>query len=51
MQDGRPRLARPKVHVGFRHAAEVVEGNKATGKSYDARIERVLRESLEQGKR
>ncbi|MFO1050222.1 MAG: BrnA antitoxin family protein [Geminicoccaceae bacterium] len=49
-QGGRPRLARPKVHVGFRLAAEVVEGIKATGKGYNARVERVLREALEQGK-
>ena len=49
-QGGRPRLARPKVHVGFRLAADVVEGIKATGKGYNARVERVLREALEQGK-
>ena len=49
-QGGRPRLARPKVHVGFRLAAEVVDGIKATGKGYNARVERVLREALEQGK-
>lgn len=49
-QGGRPRLERPKVHVGFRLAADVVEGIKATGKGYNARVERVLREALEQGK-
>lgn len=49
-QGGRPRLARPKLHVGFRLAADVVEGIKATGKGYNARVERVLREALEQGK-
>ena len=49
-QGGRPRLARPKVHVGFRLAADVVEGIKATGKGYNARVERVLREALAQGK-
>ena len=49
-QGGRPRLARPKVHVGFRLAAEVVDGIKAPGKGYNARVERVLREALEQGK-
>ena len=50
MQGGRPRLERPKVHVGFRLAADVVEGIKATGKGYNARVERVLREALAQGK-
>ena len=49
-QGGRPRLARPKVHVGFRLAADVVEGIKATGKGYNVRVERVLREALEQGR-
>ena len=49
-QGGRPRLERPKVHVGFRLAADVVEGIKATGKGYNARVERVLREALAQGK-
>ena len=49
-QGGRPRLVRPKVHVGFRLAADVVEGIKATGRGYNARVERVLREALAQGK-
>ena len=49
-QGGRPRLARPKVHVGFRLAADVVEGIKATGKGYNARVERVLRDALAQRK-
>ena len=49
-QGGRPRLARPKVHVGFRLDADVVEGIRATGKGYNARVERVLREALAQGK-
>ena len=47
---GRPPVERPKVHVGFRLAADVVEGIKATGKGYNARVEKVLREALEQGK-
>jgi uncharacterized protein (DUF4415 family) len=47
-QGARPRLARPKVHVGFRLAADVVDGIKATGKGYNARVERVLRDALEQ---
>ena len=47
---GRPKLERPKIHVGFRLAADVVEGIKATGKGYNARVEKVLREALAQGK-
>ena len=39
-----------KVHVGFRLAADVVEGIEATGKGYNSRVERVLRDALAQGK-
>jgi uncharacterized protein (DUF4415 family) len=46
---GRPRVERPKVHVGFRLAADVVEGIKATGKGYNARVEKVLRDALARG--
>ena len=49
-QGGRLRLEGRKAHVRFRLAADVVEGIKATGKGYNARVERVLREALEQGK-
>ena len=47
---GRPKLERPKIHVGFRLAADVVEGIKATGRGYNARVEKVLREALAEGK-
>jgi uncharacterized protein (DUF4415 family) len=47
---GRPRLEAPKVHIGFRLAADVVEGIRASGKGYNTRVERVLREALAQGK-
>jgi uncharacterized protein (DUF4415 family) len=49
-QGGRPRLERPKIHIGFRLAADVVEGIKATGKGFNARVEQVLRDALDQGK-
>ena len=49
-QGGRPKLERPKIHVGFRLAADVVEGIKATGRGYNARVEQVLRDALAQGK-
>jgi uncharacterized protein (DUF4415 family) len=39
----------PKVHIGFRLAADVVEGIRATGKGYNARVEKVLREALTKG--
>ena len=39
----------PKVDIGFRLAADVVEGIKATGKDYNARVEKLLREALANG--
>jgi uncharacterized protein (DUF4415 family) len=47
---GRPPVAAPKVHIGFRLAADVVEGIRATGRGYNARVEKVLREALDKGK-
>jgi uncharacterized protein (DUF4415 family) len=47
---GRPKVDTPKVHTGFRLAADVVDGIKATGKGYNARVESVLREALASGK-
>jgi uncharacterized protein (DUF4415 family) len=46
---GRPPVVTPKVHIGFRLAADVVEGIRATGKGYNARVEKVLREALTKG--
>ncbi len=46
---GRPPAEQPKVHIGFRLAPDVVEGVKATGKGYNARVEKVLREALANG--
>ena len=46
---GRPPAEHPKVHIGFRLAADVVQGVRATGPGYNARVERVLREALEKG--
>lgn len=46
---GRPPIESPKVHVGFRLAADVVKGVRATGPGYNARVERVLRQALEKG--
>lgn len=47
---GRPLVEQPKVHIGFRLAADVVAGIKATGRGYNARVEKVLREALAEGK-
>ena len=49
-QGGRPKLERPKILIGFRLAADVVESIKATGRGYNARVEQVLRDALAQGK-
>lgn len=46
---GRPPVEQPKVHIGFRLAADVVEGVRATGPGYNARVEKVLREALAKG--
>ena len=47
---GRPKAAAPKVHIGFRLAADVVAGVRASGKGYNARVEKVLREALAKGR-
>jgi len=46
---GRPPVAAPKVRIGFRLAADVVNGIRATGQGYNARVEKVLREALAKG--
>ncbi len=48
-QGGRPRLASPKVHIGLRLAADVVNGIRSAGPGYNAKVERVLRQALESG--
>ncbi|MBV8525457.1 MAG: BrnA antitoxin family protein [Acetobacteraceae bacterium] len=47
---GRPPVESPKIHIGFRLAADVVKGIRATGRGYNARVEKVLREALAKGK-
>ena len=46
---GRPPVEAPKVHIGFRLAADVVEGIRATGRGYNARVEKVLRDAIARG--
>jgi uncharacterized protein (DUF4415 family) len=43
---GRPAVEKPKVHINFRLAVEVVEGIRATGRGYNARVEPLLRKAL-----
>jgi hypothetical protein len=40
---GRPKAEAPKVHIGFRLASDVVASIKASGRGYNARVERALR--------
>lgn len=47
---GRPKAAEPKVHIGFRLAADVAKGVRASGRGYNARVEKVLREALAAGR-
>ena len=47
---GRPPVKSPKIHMGFRLAADVVNGIRASGRGYNARVEKVLRKALEEGR-
>ncbi len=47
---GRPTVESPKMRIGFRLAADVVAGIRASGHGYNARVEKLLREALAKGK-
>lgn len=47
---GRPTVDAPKSHFAVRMDPAVIDGIKATGKGYNARVESVLREALAAGK-
>ena len=47
---GRPRVESPKIHLGVRMAADVVNGLRATGRGYSTRLENLIREALAEGK-
>lgn len=47
---GRPPVESPKIHIGFRLAADVVNAIRASGRGYNARVEKVLRDALVKGK-
>lgn len=46
---GQPAVEQSKVHIGLHLAVDVVEGVRATGPGYDARVEKVLREARAKG--
>ncbi len=46
---GRPPVKTPKVHIAFRLAADVVNSIRASGRGYNARVEKVLRDALAKG--
>ncbi len=46
---GRPRVESPRAHIAFRWDRDLVATIKATGKGYNGRVERVLREALAKG--
>ncbi len=47
---GRPPVEAPKIQIGFRLAADIVHAIRATGRGYNARVEKVLRDALAKGK-
>ena len=47
---GRPPVESPKEHIGFRLSADVVAAIRASGRGYNARVDKVLREALAKGK-
>lgn len=47
---GRPPVEAPKVQIGFRLAREIAERIRASGAGYNARVEKVLRDALDQGR-
>jgi uncharacterized protein (DUF4415 family) len=46
VQRGRPKSASPKVRLGLRLSADLVERIRASGPGYTARVEKVLREGF-----
>ncbi|MCI0467260.1 MAG: BrnA antitoxin family protein [Beijerinckiaceae bacterium] len=47
---GRPAAESPKMRIGLRLAADVVAGIRASGRGYNARVEKVLRTALAKGR-
>ena len=47
---GRPKSVAAREHINFRWAPDLVARIKATGKNYNARIEKIVREAEQAGK-
>ena len=47
---GRPKSEALREHIDFRWAPDLVARIKATGKNYNSRIERIVREAEQAGK-
>jgi uncharacterized protein (DUF4415 family) len=47
---GRPKSPAPKQNGTLRLSPEVWDGIKSTGKGYNARVEAVLRDAIEEGR-
>jgi uncharacterized protein (DUF4415 family) len=47
---GRPSIKFPKRQLTMRLSSKVVDGIKASGPGYNARIERILQEALDKGR-
>lgn len=46
---GRPTTPHPKVHISLRLAADIVERLRASGRGYNGRVEKVLRDAMAKG--
>ncbi len=47
---GRPKATVAREHIDFRWAVDLVARIKATGKNYNARVEKIVREAEQAGK-
>jgi len=46
---GRPKVEHPRAHIAFRWDPDLVAHIKATGKGYNARVEKIMRNALAKG--
>ena len=46
---GQPKVDQPKVKINFRFAAETVQALKASGRGYNARVEKLVNDALAKG--
>ena len=47
---GRPRIADPKVHMGFRFASDLAARIKEGGAGASSRVEAILRQAMDEGR-